>query len=137
MIRKTLSITLAGVLLATAFGFRTVTAQTGADAQRTDKVRAKVIKLGEGRNARVEVKLRDNTKLKGYLSKTEQDSFTVTDSKTGASRTLAYADVQELKTPGSGTSRRTWLIVGASVAAAVIIVGLTVLRPLYCNEHPC
>ena len=135
--RRTLSIALAGILLATASGFRTVTAQTSTDAQRIEKVRTRVIKLGEGRNARVEVKLRDNTKLKGYLSKTEQDSFTVTESKTGTSRTLAYADVQELKTPGSGTSKRTWLIVGASVLAAVVIVGLTVIRPYYCNERPC
>jgi hypothetical protein len=136
MIRSTLSIMLAGVLVVTALGFRAVIAQTNTDAQRIEKVRAKVIRLGEGRNAGVEVKLRDNTKLKGYVSQAEQDAFTVTDSKTGTSRTLPYADVQDVKKPGSGISK-TWLIVGISVAAAVAVVGLAYIRPLYCNEHKC
>lgn len=136
MLRRTLSIGLAVVLLATAFGFKTVSAQTTADSQRSEKVRAKVMKLGEGPKAKVEVKLRDNTKLKGYVSKTEQDGFTITDSKTGASRTLAYAEVQDVKKSGGGMSR-TWLIVGVSAAAAVAIVVLTYIRPLYCNEQGC
>jgi hypothetical protein len=136
MIRRSLSIALSAVLLTTAIGFKPALAQTSGDAQRIEKVRGKVIKIGEGRNARVEVKLRDDTKVKGYVSKAEQDAFTVTDPKTGASRTLAYADVQDVKKPGAG-SKRTWIWVGASVAAAVLIVGLTVIRPLYCNENPC
>jgi hypothetical protein len=44
-------------------------------------VRLKVQKIGVGTEARVEVKMRDKTKLKGYLSATGQDNFTVTDSK--------------------------------------------------------
>ncbi len=40
----------------------------------------------------VEVKLRDTAKLKGYISDAGDDSFTVTDSKTGSSETVAYAD---------------------------------------------
>jgi len=48
-------------------------------------LRVKVEKLGAGSNGGVEVKLLDGTKLKGYVSAREQDSFTVTDRKTGAS----------------------------------------------------
>jgi hypothetical protein len=134
VIRRTLAIMLTATTLATTFGFRAVGAQTSEDSQRSEKVRAKVIKLGEGPKAHVEVKLRDRTKVKGYVSKAEKDAFTVTDSNTGASRTLAYADVTEVKHPGGGISKRTWIIVGVSAAAAVLIVGLTVIRPYYCNE---
>ena len=63
-------------------------AQTAPDFQETAKTRAAVQKLGVGRDARVEVKLRDKTKLKGYINAAEQDSFTLTDSKTGSTQTV-------------------------------------------------
>src|SRR4051812_13121961 len=102
MIRKTFVLIVSGILLWATFGLRTALAQTGKDLQLAGEARAKVQKLGLGRDARVEVKLRDNTKLKGYISEAGQDSFTVTDSKTGAAQPVAYSDVSRLKKPGSG-----------------------------------
>lgn len=131
---------LAGILLSVAFGFQTVHAQTGTDDQLAAKARADVSKRGMGRDARVEVKLRDNTKVKGYISEAGQDTFTVTDSKTGASKTMAYADVSQVKKQGGGLSTRTWIILGA-VAAAVVVVGI-VAKPAVCDggaqtRFPC
>ncbi len=132
MLRRTFAIMLSGILLSTAFGFQSVRAQTGKDAQLAEKARAGVQKLGVGRDARVEVRLRDNTKLKGSISAAGEDSFTVTDSKTGASQTVAYADVTRVKRPGGGLSTRTWVIIGAAAVAAVI-VGVTVIKPVLCD----
>jgi len=70
-----------GTLLATAIGLDTVRAQTAREMQATERARANVLKLGVGRTSRVEVKLRDQTKIKGYVSDAGQDRFTVTDSK--------------------------------------------------------
>ena len=122
----------AGALLTTVFGFHNVRAQTEPPAQANDRTRASVQKLGVGRDARVEVKLRDNTKLKGFISASGQDSFTVTDAKTGASQTVAFADVAQVKKQGGGLSTRSWIIIGA-VSAAVVIVALTVVKPVLCD----
>lgn len=145
MFKRILSIMLSGMLLSAAFGFHAVRAQTtnagspagqprwgAGDTQAIEKTRAKVQKLGIGQDARVEVKLRDNTKVKGYISASSQDSFTVTDSKTGASQAIAFADAAEVKKQGGGLSTRSWIIIGG-VAAAVVIVGLTVVRPVLCD----
>ncbi len=102
------------------------------NAQPVEMMRAAAQKLGVGRGARVEAKLRDNTKVKGYVSAAGEDSFIVTDPKTGATQTVAYADVTQVKKPGGGLSTRTWVIIGAAAAAAVI-VGVTVVKPVLCD----
>ena len=80
---------LSGIILSAAFGFQTVQAQTVEEARLAQQARISVLKLGVGERARVEVKLRDDTKLKGYVSAAGADSFTVTDAKTGTSTVLA------------------------------------------------
>lgn len=119
------------MLLTTAFGFQLTHAQTATGTQQVEKVRAQVAKIGTGEKAKVHVKLQDNTRLKGYIRDSAQDSFTVVDSKTGV-RTLAYADVTEVRKQKSGFSNLTWGII-AGAAAAVIIVVITVIKPVLCD----
>lgn len=132
MIRAIIATLLSGILVSSAPVSHSVRAQTAADAQTVERTRAGVQKLGVGRSARVEVKLRDDTKVKGYVSAADEESFTVTDQKTGANRTIAYADATQVKKPSGGLSTRTWVILGASAAAAVI-VGVTVIKPVLCD----
>ena len=132
MLRKTLAILLATILAPMAIASPRVDAQTVKDARLVEKARAKVAKLGVGQDARVEVKLRDNTKLNGYVSAAGEDSFTVTNSKTGTSSTVAYTDVAQVKEKGGGLSTRTKVIIGAAVAAGVAIVLYTV-RGAFCD----
>jgi len=129
-----------GALLGVSLGLDTVRAQTVKELQATEKARASVLKLGVGRTSRVEVKLRDQTKVKGYVSDAGQERFTVTDLNNGASQTIAYADVTEVKKPGGGLSTSTWIIIGAAAASAVI-VGIA-LKPAVCDggaqsRFPC
>jgi hypothetical protein len=119
-------------MLSAAFGFQTVRAETGGDANRAQEARIKVLKLGVGERARVEVKLRDETKLKGYVSAAGTDSFTVTDARTGAITVVAYGDVVRVKRPGNGLSTMTKVLIGGAVAAGVII-GWQVLKPALCD----
>jgi hypothetical protein len=130
MFRKTFAIMLSGILLVTAFGFQKVLAQTANDTQ-AEKVRSKVQKIGIGPNARVEVKLRDNTKLKGYINSAEQDSFTVTDNRTGSDRTVSYADASSVKKPGGGLSAKSWIILGAAVVGAAVT--WVIVKPVLCD----
>jgi hypothetical protein len=123
---------LSGLLLFTAFGFQAVDAKTDKEIQQIEKTRTSILRRGLGRDARVEVKLRDNTKLKGYITQAGEDSFTVVDSKTGASSTIAYANVAQVKGQGNGLSTRTKIIIGAAVAAGAAIVLYTV-RGAFCD----
>jgi hypothetical protein len=131
MFRRAFAIMLSGILLVTAFAFQPALAQTGNDTQAIEKVRARVQKIGVGRNARVEVKLRDNTQLKGYISSAEQDSFTVTDTKTGLTRTVSYADSSSVKKAGSGLSAKSWIILGA--AAVGLAATWVIIKPALCD----
>lgn len=84
-----------------------------------------------GENARVEVRLRDNTQLKGYLNDADQDSFTVVDSQTGSSKTVSYADTSSVKKVGSGISAKTWIILGAAAVGAAVT--WVIVKPALCD----
>ncbi|MDQ3652690.1 MAG: hypothetical protein M3458_20915 [Acidobacteriota bacterium] len=133
MLKKSLVISFTCLLFLTAPNFRLTYAQASArDSQTTDRVRAEVAQLGVSKTVRVEVKLRDKTKLKGHISKIADDVFTLGDSETGVTRTLQYAAVAQVKRRGKGLSAKTWIIIGAA-ATAVVIVGVTVIKPVLCD----
>jgi hypothetical protein len=132
LFKKTLAIMLAGLLLATNFGSQTVQAETLDDAQLVVKTRASILRMGTGEKARVEIKLRDETKLKGYISQAGADSFTLTDARTGASSTVAYSDVAQVKRTGGGLSTMTKVLIGGAVAAGAIITW-QVVKPALCD----
>jgi hypothetical protein len=125
------AITLSGLLLLTALGFQGAGAQSLVDQQATEKIRTKVLKMGVGVNARVSVKLRDNTQLSGYISNAEQDSFTVVERGTGFNKTVSYADTQSVKKAGSGVSAKTLIILGAVAAGAAIT--WVIVKPALCD----
>lgn len=131
MFRRTFAIILSGILLVTAFGFQHVRAQSANNDQAAEKIRAKVQQIGVGGNARVEVRLRDNTKLKGYINDADHDAFTIVDSKTGASKTVSYADASAVKKAGGGLSAKTWIILGATAVGAVVT--WIVIKPVLCD----
>lgn len=91
MFRKLLSLALAGLLLHTASVQPTFAqSKAGAQAQLVEKVKSQILHLGVGEASRVTVRLRNNAKMEGYISKTEEDSFEVTNKKTGGATTIAY-----------------------------------------------
>jgi hypothetical protein len=89
-------------------------------AQLTQKVKTGILKLGVGRDARVEIKLQDKTKLAGYVSEVKDDSFIITDPKTSATTTVAYADVTQVKGHSLSTGTKVAIGIGIGVAIAVI-----------------
>ena len=90
--------------------------------QLAAKVKSAVAKLGTGPDARIEVKLLDKTKLKGYVREASSESFVVVDEKTGASTQLAYAQVKQAKDRNrlSGDKILAVAIIGFLVAANLI-----------------
>jgi hypothetical protein len=130
MFRRTFAIMLAGMLLVTAFGLKRAGAQSTSD-QATEQIRTKVQKMSVGTNAKVEVKLRDNTQMRGYISESNQDSFTVFDKLTGSSKTISYADTSSVKKASGGISTKTWIILGAAAVAAAVT--WVIVKPVLCD----
>jgi hypothetical protein len=121
MIKKYLSFALICLLLVTA-DFSFVSAQTKTDSS-ADKIKTKVMERGTGEKKRVEVKMSDGTKLKGYISQAGEDSFTLTDSKTKQTTVIAYRDVKKVKNSWSKGDKITLAIVGGAAAVGAIILG--------------
>ena len=131
MFKKTFAMMLAAMVLVTAFGFQNVRANGVEDQQATEKVRAKVQKIGVGGNARVEVKLRNGRILKGYIENADQDGFTVFDKQTGATEKVSYGETTKVSKAGGGLSMKTWIILGAAAAGA--IATWVIVKPVLCD----
>lgn len=118
MFKKLLSLALIGLLL--NLGGVKVYAHSKEEEQArfAEKVKEAVNKLGIGEAARLEVKLKDKRKLQGYISETGEDSFVVTDAKTGTATTIAYAHVKQVK--GNNLSTGAKIAIGVGVAVAIL-----------------
>ena len=121
MFRKLLAVFLV-VLLLNVAGLAPAYAATKEEkaARFAEKVKANVLKFGTGESARVKVKLRDKTKLEGYISAADGEGFTITDSKTGTATTISYPQVKSVK--GNNLSTGAKIAIGAGAAAAIIFL---------------
>jgi len=128
MFKKSLSVALCGAMIL-MLAAQPVIAKSKAEkeAQFTAKVRAGVAKLGVGPDTRVEVKLRDKTKLKGYISEATADAFSVTDPKTGTTTAVAYPDVTKVKGNNLSTGATIAIAVGLAVGATILVLYLMYL----------
>ena len=124
--------TFALILSAVIFCFSAASAGAQNINSAAERARAVVTRVGVGGKAKVEVKLPDATKVKGYVSEAGADSFTVVDSKTGAARTFNYADVAEVKKRGGGLSTTTKALIWGGVAVGAAITLYTV-RGAFCD----
>jgi small nuclear ribonucleoprotein (snRNP)-like protein len=69
----------------------------GKEAKLAAQVKTAIAKIGTGTDARVEVKLRDKTKLKGYVGGADEAGFLVVNDKTGVATQIAYPQVKQMK----------------------------------------
>ena len=126
MFKKVLSLALVGFLLSVA-GLRL--AYAGSKEEKAtrfaEKVKEGISKLGTGAEAHIEVKLRDKTKLKGYVSEAGEDSFVIVDEKTGATSTVTYAQVKQVK--GNNLSTAAEIAIGVGVIILPIVIVLLLI----------
>ena len=123
MMQRHLSIVLVGLLIFAADS-APIYAQTktGGNAANGEKIKAEVLKRGTGEKKRVRVKMLDGTKMKGYISQTREDSFTLTDSKTKQSTVIAYRDAARVEGRGLAGGAKIGIIVGAAAAATLVVL---------------
>lgn len=91
------------------------------EARFAQKVQTEIAKLGTGPNARVDLKLRDKTKLKGYISEVGAESFVVIDDKTGSATTITYPQVKQVRGNNLATGWKIAIGVGILIGVLLII----------------
>jgi len=122
MYKKLLLMALA-LLLVNLMGQETVCADAAnkKEAQFIERVKESVLKLGTGPEARVEVKLRDNARFKGYISEAGEESFMIVDMKTGFPMTIAYPQVKKVKGHNLSTGAKVAIGIGAAIVILVLV----------------
>jgi hypothetical protein len=125
MFKKVLSLALVGFLLSVA-GLRPGYARSKEEkaTRFAEKVKEGISKVGTGAEARIEVKLWDKTKLKGYVSEAGEDSFVIVDEKTGGTSTVTYAQVKQVKGQHLSTAAEIAIGVGVILLPIVIVLAL-------------
>jgi hypothetical protein len=119
MLKKVLSLILVALVL-NLVGIHSVNGNPGqgSDARQIEKVKENIHRLGTGPAARLDVKLQDNRKLKGYIKEAGEDNFVVVDEKTGSTSTVDYSQVKQIK----GRNHLTATKIGINIAKGVLIV---------------
>ena len=95
------------------------------EANFAEKVKTEIAKLGTGTEAKIQVKLKDGTKLKGYVSQINEDSFVVTDEKTGTSTEVPYPQANQVKGNNLSTGVKIAIGVGITIGVIVLLALLT------------
>lgn len=121
MFKKVMAVVLAGLICTVGVVPAYAAAKEEKEARFALKVKDGIGKLGTGTEARVEVKLRDKTKLKGYISESGDESFVIVD-KTGMATTVAYPQVKQVKGNNLNTAAEIALGVGVILLPIAIVL---------------
>jgi hypothetical protein len=123
MFKQVLSLVLVGFLLSVAgVGLAYAGSKEEKEARLAAKVKEGIRKLGTGPDARVEIKLRDKTKLIGYVSEAAEDSFVIVDDKTSATSRVTYPQVRQVKGNNLSTAAEIAIGVGVVLLPIAIVV---------------
>ena len=123
MFRKVISLTFVCLLLhATGVvAFAGTTAEK--ELRRVEKLKAGIVSLGIGKDARIKVRLQDKSKLSGYLAQVNDSCFTVSDLNTGVNTVVAYPSVTQVQ----GHNLSTGVKIAIGVGIALLVVGIVIL----------
>lgn len=121
MLKNFLALSIACTLILTLTIPAAATSRSAAEKQNQfiEKVKAGVAKLGVGPEAQIQVKLRNKTKLSGFISEANETSFVVTD-KNGAKTVVAYPDVTQVK--GNNLSKGAKILIIGGIVAGVLAI---------------
>jgi len=84
------------------------------------RIKADVIKRFTRKEERVKVKLRGGSEVKGRITQTSDNSFTLTDEKTGNHTDISYDDV--LKLQGRGMSKTKKIAIATAIGVGVFVI---------------
>jgi len=125
MTKRLLTLSLAFAIVLTPLG-PAVHARKKPD-QTPDKVKTEVEIRLRKKEEHVKVKLRSGSEVKGRITQSSENGFTVVEEKSGSSTQIAYADVSNVEGRGMSKTKKTLIGVGIGVGvfAALVAYALT------------
>jgi hypothetical protein len=99
-----------------------------SNLERAEKTKVAVAKLGTGTDAKVQVKLYDGTKLKGYITEISSTGFSVMNEKTQAVNEVQYSAAKQVKGNNLSTGVKIAIGVGIGIAATILVLYLIVVN---------
>jgi len=117
MTRRLLTLSLAFAIVLTPLG-PAVHGRKKPD-QTPDKVKIEVEARLRKKEEHVKVKLRSGSEVKGRITQSSENGFTVIEDKSGTSTQIAYADVSNVE--GRGMSKTKKTLIGVSIGAGIFI----------------
>jgi hypothetical protein len=98
-----------------------------SDAELLERVRVKVARLGVGERARVTVRFKDGSKLKGYIAQAKDAEFVVRDRKTDAPSIVLYRDVARIESNrGHSTAKHVALSTAIGIGSIFTVLAITI-----------
>jgi hypothetical protein len=126
MVRKILSLFLMAALIGVA---SSSPAQADTKEEKaaafTQKVKVGITQLGTGTDARVELKLRDKTKLKGWISETGETGFVVMEANSGKAVPVAYPAVTQVRGHHGHYGTRLLIATAVTLLVTVLVIVLS------------
>jgi len=120
MIKKCMALVLVCSLLQIASIVALAKTNPESEAQNIAKLRTAILSLGVGPNAHIKIKLRDKTKVEGYLKEANDDHFVIADSRTKTDRSLTYPQVQSVHGNNLSTGAKIAIVAGAVTGAVLL-----------------
>ena len=93
-------------------------------ARFSQKLKNGIAKLGTGSDTRVQVTLRDKTKLEGSIVQVGDTSFVVMDHQTGMPTTVAYGNVAKVKGNNLSTGAQIAITAGIAIGGTLLLLFL-------------
>lgn len=127
MTRRLLTLSLAFAIVLTPLG-PAVYGKKKPD-ETPDKVKAEVENRLRKKEEHVKVNLRSGSQVKGRITQTSDNGFTVVEDKSGSRTDISYADVANVE--GRGMSKKKkGLIIGAVVVGVAVTAVILVVKSL-------
>lgn len=126
MIKKHLSLALVVLVINVFLAVPPARAQSNNQGQTIEQIKIKVAKLGVGEKARATVRLKNGTKIKGYVAEARDSDFVIRDRQTNEPHTVSYQDVAKVEKNGGHSMARN-LGIGIAIGAAAVLAVLAIL----------
>jgi sRNA-binding regulator protein Hfq len=123
MTRRLLTISLAFAIPLTPLG----PAVQAKPSKLTPK--AEIEKRLNKKETRVKIKLNNGSELKGRVTQSSENGFTLSDEKSGKKTEIAYADVQNVEGRGMSKKKKGLIITAVVVGVAVTALVLALKGP--------
>jgi hypothetical protein len=128
MVKRILAAILVGLVINLFCTTSVVVAQqTSSNTRATEEIKSKIVQIGTGPTARIEVRLTDGRKVRGYIGKIEEDHFVIVDESTGAATQIVYQQVQKVKRQKLSDDARKIGKIAALIAVPIVL--LLILTP--------